>query len=81
MENGIKASFVSCERARVAKSEWAVCKVHLASQNRTNDVEPDRRIGVFLRVKFAEPVAIPFPSFGHSCHFGLGQFKPDDESM
>jgi CRISPR-associated protein Csb2 len=79
MDNGVTVSFVSCERTRVAKSEWAVCQVHLASQNRTSNAEPDHRIGVFLRVEFAESVAMPFPSFGHSCHFGLGQFDPMDE--
>lgn len=78
MDNGVIAPFVSCARTRVGKSDWAVCKVHLASQ-RTDNAESDRRIGVFLRVEFAEPVAIAFPSFGYSCHFGLGQFEPVNE--
>jgi CRISPR-associated protein Csb2 len=77
-DNGVTAPFVSCARTRVGKSDWAVCKVHLAGQ-RTNDAEPDRRVGVFLRIEFAESVAMPFPSFGHSCHFGLGQFEPVNE--
>jgi CRISPR-associated protein Csb2 len=35
-----------------------------------------RRIGFFFQIEFDEDVALPMPSFGHSCHFGLGLFVP-----
>ncbi len=37
-----------------------------------------RRIGFMFELEFAEPVVLPQPSFGHSCHFGLGLFVPAD---
>jgi len=76
IENGIDASGAQIARVDVASAGWDVCKVHLPKQVRTADAEPDRRIGVFLSVDFPVPVAMPYPSFGHSCHFGLGQFSP-----
>jgi CRISPR-associated protein Csb2 len=36
----------------------------------------ERRVGIFLRITFVDPVALPFPSLGHSSHFGLGLFVP-----
>ena len=36
----------------------------------------ERRVGLFFEIEFAEPVALPLPAFGHSCHFGLGLFVP-----
>lgn len=35
-----------------------------------------RRVGFFFRLTFGEPVSLPRPAFGHSCHFGLGLFVP-----
>jgi len=48
--------------------------VHRNSSGGTRGKE--RRIGMFFEIEFAEPVALPMPSFGHSCHFGLGLFVP-----
>jgi hypothetical protein len=31
---------------------------------------------MFFEIEFGEPVALPVPAFGHSCHFGLGLFVP-----
>jgi hypothetical protein len=31
---------------------------------------------MFFEIEFVEPVALPVPAFGHSCHFGLGLFQP-----
>ncbi len=36
----------------------------------------ERRVGLFFEIEFVEAVALPFPAFGHSCHFGLGLFIP-----
>lgn len=36
----------------------------------------ERRVGLFFEIEFVEPVALPLPAFGHSCHFGLGLFVP-----
>jgi CRISPR-associated protein Csb2 len=36
----------------------------------------EHRIGLFFEIEFAEPVALPMPALGHSCHFGLGLFVP-----
>ncbi len=74
-ENGVNVASASFRRIQLMDADWDVCKVHLSKQSRLEKSEPDRRIGVFLRAEFAQPVAMPFPSFGHSCHFGLGQFR------
>ncbi|MGD0816504.1 MAG: type I-U CRISPR-associated protein Csb2 [Verrucomicrobiota bacterium] len=36
----------------------------------------ERRVGMFFEIEFVEPVALPVPALGHSCHFGLGLFLP-----
>jgi CRISPR-associated protein Csb2 len=36
----------------------------------------ERRVGMFFEIEFVEPVSLPVPAFGHSCHFGLGLFLP-----
>jgi len=38
--------------------------------------ERERRVGLFFEIEFAEPVSLPIPALGHSCHFGLGLFVP-----
>jgi hypothetical protein len=38
--------------------------------------EKARRIGLFFELHFNAAVSLPMPSFGHSCHFGLGLFAP-----
>jgi CRISPR-associated protein Csb2 len=43
--------------------------------------ERERRIGFLYRIVFQTAVAFPFPSLGHSAHFGLGLFvsvEPED---
>ena len=76
IENGVDVEISGITRIKRTNSEWDVCKVHLPNQVRQNGTEPDHRIGLFLRLELAESVALPFISFGHSCHFGLGQFVP-----
>jgi len=76
VENGVTITPISIARIQVSDSEWDICKVHLSKQAQQAEAEPDRRVGVNLRIEFGEPVAMPFPSFGHSNHFGLGQFRP-----
>lgn len=48
--------------------------------HRNGSDERDRglhhRIGFMLELEFDEPVILPQPAFGHSCHFGLGLFQP-----
>ena len=48
--------------------------VHRPGSSATRGKE--RRVGMFFEIEFAEPVALPVPAFGHSCHFGLGLFQP-----
>jgi hypothetical protein len=76
VENGMAITPISITRIQVADIEWDICKVHLSKQAQQGKSEPDRRVGVNLRIEFGEPVAMPFPSFGHSNHFGLGQLRP-----
>lgn len=68
--------------AKVSRSsqseEWDVCKVHLGTTDRRKGVE--QRIGLFLQLDFDVETSVPLPALGHSCHFGLGQFVPFDES-
>ena len=76
-EAGIKTSDVEINSIKSGKSTWDVCKVHLPKHVQAANAEPDRRVGIFLKATFARPVMLPFPAFGHSCHFGLGQFLPE----
>ncbi|HLJ94365.1 MAG TPA: type I-U CRISPR-associated protein Csb2 [Gemmataceae bacterium] len=78
-DNGVEALPARIERVEFADTTWDVCKVHLPQQSLLTNAEPDHRVGVFLITEFAEPIVMPFPSFGHSCHFGLGQFAAVDE--
>jgi CRISPR-associated protein Csb2 len=77
-DNGVEALPVRIERVEFADTAWDVCKVHSPQQSLLTNAEPDRRVGVFLITEFAQPIVMPFPSFGHSCHFGLGQFAAVD---
>lgn len=76
-DNGVAAMPVRIERDEYANTAWEVCKVHLHKKNLTTNTEQDHRVGVFLIAEFAHPTAILLPGFGHSCHFGLGQFTSD----
>lgn len=76
IENEITTSIISICRMDEVNTGWDACKVHWSKQARLTGSEPSHRIGVFLHVEFAEPVRLSFPSFGHSCHFGLGQIEP-----
>jgi CRISPR-associated protein Csb2 len=78
-ENGVATPAASIHRLKAAGTEWDVCRVHLSKQARTTNAEPDHRVGLFLAAHFAEPTVLPLPGFGHSSHFGLGQFRPIDE--
>lgn len=81
LENGVaQAGSASMSRIHIAEAEWEVCKVHLPKTAQLNGSEPDRRVGVFLKVAFETPLSLPLPALGHSCHFGLGQFRPVDDS-
>ena len=55
-------------------SNTANVTVHRPGSSATRGKE--RRVGMFFEIEFAEPVALPVPAFGHSCHFGLGLFQP-----
>lgn len=57
--------------------DWAVCKVHLPAATRDTRAEPESRVGLGLQLTFTQATALPLPAYGHSCHFGLGQFVPD----
>jgi hypothetical protein len=57
----------------IANSNWDISKVHLHADAQA---ERTHRVGVYLEFAFAEPTIVPFPSYGHSAHFGLGQFEP-----
>ena len=54
--------------------DTASLPVHSPGGSRARDKE--RRVGLFFEIEFVEPVALPVPAFGHSCHFGLGLFQP-----
>lgn len=79
VENGVVASTGSIRRLQAASTGWDVCKVHLPKQARATNAEPDHRIGLFLDACFAERTVLPLPGFGHSSHFGLGQFSSAEE--
>jgi CRISPR-associated protein Csb2 len=78
-DNGVEPTPTNVDRFEVANTTWDVCKVHSSRQNPLRNAEPDHRIGVFLIIEFAQSIMMPFPAFGHSCHFGLGQFAAIDK--
>jgi CRISPR-associated protein Csb2 len=55
-------------------NDTATVSVHRPGGSGTRGKE--RRVGLFFEIEFAEPVSLPFPALGHSCHFGLGLFVP-----
>ena len=57
--------------------DWDFCKVHIPRNGSRGTSLAEYRIGIYLNIEFNEEVALPLPAFGHSCHFGLGQFVPD----
>ena len=56
----------------------ATVPVHRPASGGT--LERERRVGLFFEIEFAEPVSLPVPALGHSCHFGLGLFVPIEDS-
>jgi CRISPR-associated protein Csb2 len=55
-------------------NDTASVQVHRPSSS--GGGERARRVGVFFEIEFVEPVTLPVPALGHSCHFGLGLFIP-----
>jgi CRISPR-associated protein Csb2 len=77
-ENGADTSLLSVQRDCGAAASWNVCKVHLPKRIRLAGTESGHRIGVSLTIASAGPIVLPFPSLGHSSHFGLGLFLPTE---
>jgi CRISPR-associated protein Csb2 len=81
LENDVTpAATASVNSIRIADAEWEVCKVHLSKAAQLSRSEPDHRVGVFLKIAFETAVSLSLPAFGHSSHFGLGQFRPVADS-
>lgn len=74
--NGTDFPTTLIRRVEVANTGWDVCRVHLHEQVAASQSEPTHRIGLSLEALFPEPIVLPLPSYGHSAHFGLGQFEP-----
>jgi CRISPR-associated protein Csb2 len=74
-ENGTDSSQAQISRVAVANSHWEISKVHLPAHAQRRD---DRRVGLYLEVTFPASTPLRLPSYGHSAHFGLGQFEPVD---
>ncbi len=75
-ENGLDAEVDLIERIAVAGTDWQVSRVHLSEREQKKKASPDHRVGLFLQIRFSEPASMLLPAYGHSCHFGLGQFSP-----
>ncbi len=75
-ENG-QAATAEITRLKSSSTDWDVCKVHLPDKG-NGDGGPDHRIGLFLICDFPDATTLPLPAFGHSCHFGLGQFVSEN---
>jgi CRISPR-associated protein Csb2 len=73
-DNGLTFDCNVSRLNRPQSSVWDLCKVHLPKSVRQTKSEPDHRVGVFLQLDFSKPVVLLLPAFGHSAHFGLGQF-------
>lgn len=75
-DNGTEPADARISGVEIANSNWDVSKVHLHANAQA---EQTHRIGIYLEIAFATPTDLPFPSYGHSAHFGLGQFAAVDE--
>jgi hypothetical protein len=71
--NGTDPTEAGVSRIMVANSHWDISKVHLPTDAQG---KPTHRVGLYLEVFFPAAATLPFPSYGHSAHFGLGQFEP-----
>ncbi len=61
-------------RRNDSSSTWDVCKIHIPASQQIDIA--DKRIGLAFDLEFSTPISLAMPAFGHSCHFGLGQFSP-----
>lgn len=77
-ENGTDPTEARISGIQVANSNWDISKAHLRADAQG---EPTHRIGLYLEVSFPAPASLPYPSYGHSAHFGLGQFEPVDGTL
>jgi CRISPR-associated protein Csb2 len=77
-ENGTDATETRISRIQIAHRDWDVSKVHLHAGSQG---ESTHRVGVYLEVSFLAPATLPYPSYGHSAHFGLGQFEPIERML
>lgn len=75
-ETGTDPSSAIIQRVEVANSNWEICKVHQHEDTRSRRSDSTHRVGLMLNVIFPTPTVLPFPSYGHSAHFGLCQFAP-----
>jgi CRISPR-associated protein Csb2 len=57
-------------------SDTMAISVHCNGASRSRSREKERRVGMFFEIEFNDPIVLPVPALGHSCHFGLGQFVP-----
>ncbi len=72
-ENETDPSAARVSRFGAADRNWDISKVHVRSDAQN---ESAHRVGLYLEVAFPVPTPLLFPSYGHSAHFGLGQFEP-----
>jgi CRISPR-associated protein Csb2 len=74
-ENGTDSTDARISAIQVANSCWDISRVHVPTGAQR---EPSQRVGLYLEISFPAPVTLRLPSYGHSAHFGLGQFEPVD---
>jgi CRISPR-associated protein Csb2 len=82
----------SCRNSHDGQAQWEIVRTPESEGSVANATtivpvhrpggtrEKERRVGLFFEIEFAEPVSLPIPALGHSCHFGLGLFRPIMES-
>lgn len=77
-ENGLPENCNVTSMSNGSNASWDVCKIHLPKKVGADAAGAGHRVGVWLQLSFDEPIVLPLPSFGHSSHFGFGQFFATD---
>jgi CRISPR-associated protein Csb2 len=76
----------SAQSTNPPQAEWDIVRTPadeeafvggISTMVHANGKGAERRIGFFFRIESHQPVVIPRP-LGHSAHFGMGLFVPDD---
>ncbi len=78
LDSEVKTRVPTCSLTEISLASWCECHVRAsATGNRDRSGNAIRRDGYRARFHVDQPICGPV-AIGHSCHFGLGQFVPEE---